>query len=134
MPPPERMLGDSPPVALVAEDHDEMRGMMEAVLRGAGFAVEVASDGEQLLDRANELAKNGGLDVVVCDLSMPKLNGLLALQRIRNAHRGLPIVVVSAYADVQDIRQAAHRLGAQRVLSKPFDLIELRRTVEELVD
>ncbi len=119
------------PRALVAEDHDEMRRMVAAVLRAAGFSVVAVADGEALIEQAHQ--NDGDVDVIISDVSMPKLNGLSALQRIHRHYPDVPMIVMSAYASVDEIRTAAQHVGAVEVIVKPLDLIELRRTVERVV-
>lgn len=118
------------PRVIVAEDHAEMRKMVAAVLRGAGMTVSVARDGKELL----ELAEREPADLVVSDLSMPKLNGLLAVQKIRRLHPELPVVVMSAFAVTDEVNAAARRVGAAAVVTKPVDLIDLRRIVERVLE
>lgn len=107
-----------------------MRKMVAAVLRGAGMTVSVARDGKELL----ELAEREPADLVVSDLSMPKLNGLLAVQKIRRLHPELPVVVMSAFAVTDEVNAAARRVGAAAVVTKPVDLIDLRRIVERVLE
>lgn len=105
--------------------------MVAAVLRAAGFTVVAVGDGEALVEQASR--SGGDVDVIISDVSMPKLNGLSALQRIHQRYPRVPLIVMSAYACVDQIRVAALQIGAVEVIVKPLDLIELRRTVERVV-
>jgi DNA-binding response OmpR family regulator len=113
---------------LVVEDFAPMRGTLERALRGAGFAVDGASDGAEALYQL----KYPVHDVVVLDLMLPQVDGLTVLRRIRAAANPAHVLVLTA-RDAVDDRVAALDLGADDYLVKPFALAELLARVRALV-
>lgn len=113
---------------LVVEDFAPMRGTLERALRGAGFAVDGASDGEEALYHLKEVVH----DVVILDLMLPQVDGLTVLRRMRAAANPAHVLVLTA-RDAVDDRVAALDLGADDYLVKPFALTELLARVRALV-
>jgi len=115
-----RLAEDKTPYVLVADDDDDARGFVAAVLRRAGFNVCEACDGEELLERYRALAllADDGL-IVVSDVGMPGCDGILATGELRKTSPLLPIVIVTAFEDPATSRQA-YEAGADLVLIKPI--------------
>ncbi|HBL18144.1 MAG TPA: response regulator [Elusimicrobia bacterium] len=107
VPEPSRILivDDDPGNAVVLSQH----------LRGKGYAVETAPDGEEAFVRlASET-----FDLVLLDLVMPGMTGFELLKQARTRFR-VPIIVITGHADA-DLRRSALRLGAADLLGKPYD-------------
>lgn len=113
------MAGTPAPYVLVADDDEDARGFLAAVLRRAGLRVCEACDGEELLERYQALQRLSadGL-IVVSDVGMPGCDGILATGELRKASPELPIVIVTAFEDPATLRQA-YEAGADLVLVKP---------------
>ena len=109
---------------LVVDDDPNLHALLTDVLTGEGYAVQSAYDGLQGLHKASENPP----DLILLDLMMPKMDGFALVEALRADPRlrQIPIVVLSAIAHL-DQHQAA--LGAQGVISKPFDLDELLSTL-----
>lgn len=103
---------------LVAEDDPAMREVLAEALAAAGLVVELVTDGEALLSRAE------GSAVIVTDLRMPRLDGLTALARLRHAGVDRPVVMITGFGS-PETHSMARALGAARVLDKPFDVDHL---------
>ncbi|MFQ3630708.1 response regulator [Roseiflexus sp.] len=109
---------------LVADDHDAIRDLLSRVLTNDGYAVTCVVDGAELLT----ISAGQTFDLVLTDLSMPKVDGLTAIRRLRmdanSAH--LPIIAMSA-----DLFTGYDALtaGANAFLEKPFLLDELLGTI-----
>ena len=122
---------------LLADDDDDLRSLVAANFRRAGFEVIEVADGTELLDLITKF-EEGTLpadqrpDVVVTDVYMPGHNGLEALARIRHGERPLPVVVLTGFDD-SGADNAARALGASATFCKPVDLAELRRRLIEIV-
>ncbi len=114
---------------LVVEDEKRLAENVARALReGAGYAVDIANDGEQGL----HLAESGEYDLLVLDLMLPKLDGLALLTRYRKHGSGTPVLVLTA----RDEKETVVRLlnaGADDYLAKPFDLGELLARAKALV-
>lgn len=109
-------------VFLVVEDFEDSRFMMRRLLEMAGHKVIEATDGEQ----AVKVALREHPDLILMDLSLPKLDGLAATRQIRQRQdlRDVPIVAVSAH-DGAESRDAALAAGCNEYVTKPIDFDQL---------
>jgi len=113
---------------LLAEDDPQNRAMICVVLEDAGYHVDVAENGIEVVDAV----RAGNYDVVLMDLSMPIMDGLEATRRIREFGGSLgaiPIVALTAYAMAGD-RERYLGLGITDYLSKPMHIADLIDAVE----
>ena len=109
---------------LVVDDDAGQRSLLESFLTGQGFAVVTASSGH---DALTQLASTCP-DMMISDVRMPGLSGLELLERVRERIPGLPVLLVTAYAEIRDA-VGAMRSGAVDYLEKPIDLEQLLTTV-----
>lgn len=110
---------------LIVEDEPVFRSLLENYLLSLGASTSLACDGIEAL----EIMPGVEPDLLICDLEMPRMNGLELVERIRNEGDQTPILVISATENMSDIAKAL-RLGGQDVLLKPIkDLNRLRETV-----
>ncbi len=110
---------------LIVEDEAVFRSLLDNYLSALGAETLLASDGLEALDILGTATPS----LIICDLSMPNLDGLGLVEELR--HRGIeiPVLVISATENMADIAKAL-RLGVQDVLLKPIkDLNRLRETV-----
>jgi two-component system response regulator MprA len=120
---------------LVVDDERAVRESLRRALELEGYDVELAEDGQQALDR---VAAAPEPDALILDVLMPVLDGLEACRRLRRAGSRLPVLMLTAKAEVGD-RVAGLDAGADDYLTKPFALEELlarlrallRRTAED---
>ncbi len=120
-----------PPRILLVEDTLITRELERSILEAAGYRVETAQDG---LDALQKLER-GTFHLVITDIEMPRLDGLELTARIRQDPRwaGLPVVIITAYAD-EERRRRGMQLGAQAYITKSrFDQGNLLETVAHLV-
>jgi two-component system, cell cycle sensor histidine kinase and response regulator CckA len=114
---------------LVAEDDAGVRGVIGRVLRGAGYAVELVTDGVA----ACEAARKADYDLVLLDVIMPAMTGPDALREIRSLHPGVRFVLSSGYVgDTSAL--ALVEAGDATMLEKPYDPDTLLRTVRHVLD
>jgi CheY-like chemotaxis protein len=115
---------------LIVDDYAPNHRLMSFVLEQHGYAVVAAFDGQQALDRLEVAA----VDLVLTDLTMPKMDGLSLTRAIRADARfaGTPIIVVTASTREQD-QVRASGIGIDTFLTKPVDSEELVREVERLI-
>ncbi len=110
---------------LLADDDDSLRRVLEFQLQEAGFEVVAVSNGAQAL----EMFSGDDFDCVVTDWRMPQLSGLDFIQRAGAIRSETPIIVITAFGDVETAVQAM-RSGAFDFISKPFDRQAILMTVE----
>ena len=114
--------------ALVAEDDQVLADGLAGALRGAGFAVDVAHDGET----AEALGGGEAYDVAVLDLGLPRRDGIAILTAWRKAGRALPVLILTA-RDAWSDKVEGFRAGADDYVTKPFRLEEVVLRVRALV-
>jgi len=110
---------------LVVDDEVDVLEMIELGLRSAGYHLLTADSGE----RAIELFGQHRADLVICDLKMPRMNGITTISRLREQAPGLPIVMLTGYLTPQTIEQCTE-LGGVELLRKPFLFRELSKAVK----
>ena len=110
---------------LIAEDEDEMIRHLVELLRQQGLTPLVAQDGERTLD----CVRREHPDLVLLDLQMPGENGLQLLQETKVLDRDLPVILITALAQVRGAVDAM-RAGACDYFAKPFEPQEMIRAVE----
>jgi len=101
---------------LIIDDEAAIRESLETLLTLEGFAVEMAENGEQGLERIAEQP----FDLVLLDLALPGRNGIEILGTIRERHATLPVIMITAYGTVDNVVDAM-RSGAQNFVQKPWD-------------
>ena len=113
---------------LVIEDEPDIASALEKGLRQAGFAVDIALDGE----RGTELALIYDYDLLILDLNLPEIDGLEVFRRIRADHPSLLILMLTARSK-PDERVTGLDLGADDYLVKPFYFAELIARIRALL-
>ncbi len=111
---------------LLIDDDDSLRRVMEFSLTEAGHKVETASSGEEGL----RLFEKSSFDAVITDITMPGMNGMEVLARVRARDDALPVIMITAYGTIENAVQAMKE-GAFDYITKPFNRDELRLTLEK---
>jgi two-component system OmpR family response regulator len=114
--------------ALIIEDDQTIADFVARGLREAGFAVDVAADG----DAGLELASTEPYDAAIVDLMLPKRDGLSVIDELRRRGRSTPVLILSARRTVDD-RVRGLQAGGDDYLTKPFAFAELLARVQALV-
>jgi len=119
---------------LVIEDQDLVRATLKSVLEGAGHSIAVAADGVDGLQQFRQAA----FALVICDVFMPRKDGLATLEELRTISGEVPVIMISGgsmrplrVGDARnlDYLQMAMDLGASQTLAKPFNSRELTTLV-----
>ncbi len=113
---------------LLVEDSVKLATWLARALEQHGFVVDQIHDGAQ----ADALLRTEHYDAIVLDLSLPSMDGLVVLQRLREAGVASPVVVLTARGDLED-RVKGLNLGADDYLAKPFDLSELEARLHAVI-
>lgn len=114
---------------LIIDDEPHLPHQFARYLRKRGYEVYTAADGEAGLQELQKYT----MDLVLLDVRLPKLDGLEVLARIRELEPELPVVMITAYGDVQNA-VTAMKLGAADYLLKGFDLEELLLVVQRALE
>lgn len=113
--------------AVIVEDDDDIRGLLEIVLGQMGFESVGAVTGDQGIESVEEIRP----ELVTLDIGLPGADGLEVLKRLREFHSG-PVVVVSARGRTADAERAL-AAGADGYLVKPFRPRTLREDLERIL-
>lgn len=111
---------------LIADDEKNMRWVLGQALQAEGYEVIEACDGKEALSAIAENAP----DIMVLDHKMPAPDGMEVLRRIRAKGQSFPIIMLTAHGNVQTAVEAM-KAGASEYLTKPFDLDELKISIEK---
>src|SRR4051812_47461788 len=114
------------PRILIVDDDAGQRSLLDSFLRGQGFETLVVDSGEKAL----EALRSQPVSMMISDVRMPGMTGLETLRRARQEGLSLPVLLVTAYADIREA-VGAMRDGALNYLAKPIDLDELLATVQQ---
>jgi DNA-binding NtrC family response regulator len=114
------------PRILIVDDDPGQRSLLDSFLKSQGFATTVVASGEQAL----AALRTEPFAMMISDVRMPGISGLETLRQARKEFARLPVLLVTAYADIRDAVDAM-RDGALNYLSKPIDLDELLRSVQQ---
>src|SRR5688500_3174787 len=118
-----------PRILVVDDDRDTCRIVAE-VLAAPGREFELASES----DRAVHLARTEPFDLVICDINLnSSLNGLDVLRAFKSANPAGQVLLVSGFGTLQTAIEAV-RAGAFDYISKPFDIEEVKKTVQRALD
>ncbi|MBK8724986.1 MAG: response regulator [Holophagaceae bacterium] len=110
---------------LVVDDEAGVRETTGALLQKRGWTVRLAEDGQDALE---QLEADPAVDVVLLDLTMPRVDGLQALPRIQALAPGAKVILSSGYTS-QEVHGLLHELGAAAFLEKPYDSAKLEEAL-----
>lgn len=113
---------------LVVEDDPSIAMGLELNLTADGYRVLVAADGELGLS----IARAGGIDLVILDVMLPRLNGFELLRTLRSERRTVPVIMLSARGAEMD-KVMGLEFGAEDYITKPFSLAELLARVKAVL-
>jgi DNA-binding NtrC family response regulator len=112
---------------LLIDDEPDLRVALAEALSDAGHEVTEASDGAEGL----AMLDAGPIDVVICDVRLPKMDGLTVLRHVRERRPAVDVILMTAFAEVSDA-VAALKVGAYDYLTKPFEIDELIVQLERI--
>ncbi|MFW6178573.1 MAG: response regulator [Desulfohalobiaceae bacterium] len=116
---------------LSVDDSKTVRNLLAFILKKEGYRVLAAEDG---LEGLEKLYSAQMVDLIICDVNMPRMDGFTFIQNVREqgSYRDLPIIVLSTEGQEKDI-QTGMRLGANQYLVKPAQPEKLVRSVKMLL-
>ncbi|MFT3823568.1 MAG: sigma-54 dependent transcriptional regulator [Chitinophagaceae bacterium] len=114
---------------LIIDDEKAIRKTLGEILSYEGYKIEEAGDGEEGLKKFKEKT----FDVVLCDIKMPKLDGLEFLDKVREVNPDVPVIMISGHGTIETAVEAVKK-GAYDYISKPPDLNRLLITIRNAMD
>jgi DNA-binding NtrC family response regulator len=114
---------------LIIDDEKAIRKTLSEILSFEGYKIEEAGDGEEGLRKFREKS----YDVVLCDIKMPKIDGIEFLQKAGEANADVPIIMISGHGNIETAVEAV-KTGAFDYISKPPDLNRLLITIRNAMD
>ena len=115
---------------LVVEDDARLRKYLSLILRQADYDVVEAQDGEQAIEAIRSGDNPLLVDAIICDLVMPKVSGIEAITFFRSQFKGVPILVVTGHADIENMTEL-YKQGVVDYLVKPVGPERLLPAVEK---
>jgi response regulator RpfG family c-di-GMP phosphodiesterase len=115
---------------LVVDDDELVRRAVDRSLTRAGHRCFTAQDGESALAEIDRHT----IDVLLADYQMPGMNGVHLLRTVGETHPDLVRILFSGNADYLEACAAVNQGGAHRILAKPFEMVELVRTIEQAIE
>ena len=116
---------------LIIEDEEPIRRVLVRILsdEDSSFEIQEASDGKKGID----LIKKESFDLVLCDIKMPKIDGIELLQRTRKTNSSLPFIMLTGHGNIETAVESM-KLGAYDFISKPPDLNRLINSVRNALE
>jgi len=114
---------------LIIDDEKAIRKTLTEILSYEGYKIEEAGDGEEGLKKFREKT----FDVVLCDIKMPKMDGIEFLDKAREGNPDIPVIMISGHGTIETAVEAVKK-GAYDYISKPPDLNRLLITIRNAMD
>jgi DNA-binding NtrC family response regulator len=114
---------------LVIEDDNKIRSILKEILEEKNHEVDVAADGLEGFKKLEQ----GAYDLCLCDIKMPKMDGMEVLEKSKEAELGTNFIMISAHGTI-DVAVEAVKKGAFDFLQKPFDLGRFEITLRNALD
>jgi two-component system response regulator (stage 0 sporulation protein F) len=111
---------------LVVDDEENIRFLFREELEEEGYQVELASNGFEAIDKA----RNSKFDVIVMDIKMPGMDGIQALNEIKNMVKDQPVILCSAYGE---FKQDFSSWISDAYVVKSADTSELKQTIKNIL-
>lgn len=114
---------------LIVDDEENVRQLLEKVLKKEGYLIDTANNGDSALDKIEK----SNVDIVITDINMPEMDGIELLKQIVKLGQGIKVILITAFATL-DTAVEALRFGACDYITKPFDLDEILLSVKKNAD
>lgn len=115
---------------LIVDDEEDILKLMKNLLEMEGYKALMAPDGETAL----KISKGVDLGAVISDYRMPGMNGVELLSRLREEHTDVPMILATAFADVNIVIEAINKGRAYKLIRKPWDPFDLQQEVKSAVE
>lgn len=125
------MLASLPVTILLAEDEPMVRNMIATILKGHGYNVLVAVDGQDALE-VTKTNQQEEINLLLTDIEMPKMNGLELVRQFRKECPEAKIILMSGFTEDPSLKDAKSQQNTE-FISKPFSPQTLTQKVEEML-
>jgi DNA-binding NtrC family response regulator len=116
-------------VILVIDDERSIRNTLKEILEHEDYSVELAENGHQAL----EVLSQKHIDLIMCDIKMPQMDGIEVLQHVIENYQTIPVVMISGHGDIETAVECIKK-GAFDFLQKPLDLNRILITLRNAMD
>jgi len=113
------------------DDEEIITRVVEKMLSRLGYKVTARTDSEEALDLFR--AQPGSFDMVITDLTMPKLSGIELTRELKKLRPDLPILMATGHGKIVS-EETANSLGVAALVSKPFRIKEIAKTIRQVLD
>ncbi|OQY09801.1 MAG: hypothetical protein B6I28_02345 [Fusobacteriia bacterium 4572_132] len=110
---------------LVIDDEPTIRILLNEILEDWGYEFVGTARAQDGID----IIKKGGIDLLLLDIQLPQMNGLDAIQKIREIDKKLPVLIISAFHNMKNVVEMLEA-KTQGFVNKPFDMKELKSKLE----
>lgn len=117
---------------LVVDYEDSIRSVLRMMLTQAGYDVEEADDGGKAVEVLNSGDNPLMLDAIICDIRMPRINGVEAIAYFRAQYPSLPVIVLTGYHD-EPLASSLRRQGIVEFLEKPAEREQILASVAQAI-
>jgi len=117
---------------LIVDDEDSIRSLLRLMLTQAGYDVEEADDGGRAVEVLNSGDNPLMLDAIICDIRMPRINGVEAITYFRAQYPSLPVIVLTGYHD-EPLASSLRRQGIVEFLEKPAEREQILASVAQAI-
>ncbi|TND09045.1 MAG: Fis family transcriptional regulator [Bacteroidetes bacterium] len=114
---------------LIVDDEKSIRRTLRDILEYEDFTVEEAADGQEGL----QMAQKDKFDIILCDIKMPKMDGLEMLDKLMLTNPDMPLIMISGHGNIETAVEAVKK-GAYDFIQKPLDLNRLLVTIRNALD
>ena len=118
---------------LIMDDEPDVRKVVRVTLEKAGYEVMEAEDGEKAIEEINRDENRILMDAIICDIRMPKINGVEAIQYFQDQYPRVPLIVMTGHPDVEMATDFLKK-GVVDYLVKPVESDKLRSVVAKAVE
>jgi two-component system chemotaxis response regulator CheY len=120
------------PTILIIDDEEEIRSVVKHHLTKANYKVIEAENGEQAIEKINEGDNPLSIDAAICDIRMPKINGVEAITYFRKEYPSLPVIVITGFPDAT-LAVSLMKKGVKDYIVKPVEKEKLLAAVKKAV-
>lgn len=114
------------PLILVVDDDNDQRSMLQRILKKEGYEVDVAENGKAALEKQSRY----GSDLVLTDIRMPQMDGAQLLHEIKKINPDLPVIIMTAYGEIEAAVEMVAHQKAFYYLEKPININKLKLEIE----